>query len=702
MRKRFLFTVLMLAAQAALAQSTAVAPPQAARKPHVTVTHGDTLRDDYFWLREKGSPEVLAYLEAENAFTDTFMAPTVALQEKLYAEILGRIQETDMNVPYRKGGYYYYSRTEKGAQYPIYCRKQGSLEAPEQILIDMNALAAGRPFMGLGDMEVSDDGNFLAFTTDTTGFRQYDLRVKDLRDGSILVDHAERVTGIAWCPDNRTIFYTQEDPVSKRSYRLFRHVLGTDAHDLVYEEKDELYDLWVWRTRSGGYVMLGAGSATTSEMWFLPADRPETEFVSIAGRRDGHEYYADHAGDRFFIRTNDKGRNFRLVTAPVSAPGDGWKEVIPHRDSVMLEDLDCFASFYVCQEREKGVPQLRITDLASGKAHRVEFPEPSYMVYGSSNEEFGATAFRFAYQSMVTPSSVFDYDVKTKQRTLLKQQPVLGGYDAAQYRSERLYAKAADGTEVPISIVYRVEKGEKRPRSRPMLLMGYGSYGYSMDATFSSARLSLLDRGMIYGIAHVRGGGEMGKRWHEDGRLMAKKNTFTDFIACADYLVEKEYTAREKLAITGGSAGGLLMGAVVNMRPDLCRVVYASVPFVDVMNTMLDASLPLTVGEYLEWGNPNEKPAYDYMKSYSPYDNVEKKAYPVMLVRTSYNDSQVMYWEPAKWVAKLRDHKTDTNPLVFKINLDPAGHGGASGRYDKLREAAFDYAFLLTQLGVER
>ncbi len=696
----FLF---MVAIGSAVAPALALdlKPPVADKRPHLSVTHGDTLRDDYFWLREKTSPDVVRYLEAENAYVDAVMEPTKALQETLYGEMLGRIKETDEEVPYRDGGHYYYSRTEEGKQYVIYARKRGSLEAPEQVILDVNELATGHAFMGVTDLTVSDDGNFLAFSTDTTGFRQYDLHVKDLRTGVILPDHAERVTTITWAADNRTLFYTQEDPVSKRWYRLYRHVLGSkDADELVYEEKNELFDIWAWRSRSHAYVFVGSSSSTTSEMWFIPADRSTAPMASVAGRRDGREYYIDHAGDRFYLRTNDTGRNFRLVSAPVNAPGEVWTELVPHRDDVMLEDIDCFAGHYVLEERENGVPRLRVVDIGSGASQTIDMPEPVYQVYSSDNYEFDTTVFRFGYESFITPESIYDYDVKTKQRTLLKQMPVLGGYDPKRYRSERLYATATDGTRIPISIVYRVDAGEKSPHGRPMLLLGYGSYGISMDVSFSSNRVSLLDRGMIYGIAHIRGGGELGKRWHEEGRLMTKRNTFTDFIACAEYLIAQGYTSKDQLAATGRSAGGLLMGAIANLRPDLFKVVFTAVPFVDVMNTMLDASLPLTTQEYLEWGDPNQKAAYDYMKSYSPYDNVAHKAYPVMLVRTSFNDSQVMYWEPAKWVAKLRADKTDDHLLLFKTKLDPGGHGGASGRYDRLRDTAFEYAFLLTQLGV--
>jgi oligopeptidase B len=696
-------TLLFLAATVLAASTLAgpPAPPVATRKPHVTVTHGDSLRDDYFWMREKESPAVMRHLESENAYVDAVMEPTKPLQEQLYNEMLGRIQETDVDVPYRKGGHYYYSRTEQGKQYSIQCRRKGSMDAPEEVILDLNVMGAGLDFISLGDMEVSDDGNLLAYSLDTTGFRQYEMHVKDLRTGEILKDAAPRVTSIVWASDNKTIFYVQEDPVSKRSFQAFRHALGVAADELLYEEKNELFDLWMYRTRSGAFVIMGASSSTTSEMWHLRADQPAGKFASMAGRVDKREYYVDHAGDRFFIVTNDKGRNFRLVSAPVSAPGKDWKELVAHRDDVMLEDVDCFKDFYVLSERKDGVPVLRVTELAGGKTHAIEFPEPVYVVEGTSNREFDTSQYRLVYESFVTPSSVFDYNVKTRARELRKQQPVLGGYDASRYRSERMYAKAADGTRIPISIVYRVDpKDNKHPRHRPMLLLGYGSYGISMDVTFSSNRLSLLDRGMIYGIAHVRGGGELGKKWHEDGRLMSKKNTFTDFIACCEHVAKEGYTTKEQLAVTGRSAGGLLMGAVLNMRPDLYRIAVVGMPFVDVMNTMLDSSLPLTVGEYLEWGNPNDKAAYDYMKSYSPYDNITRQRYPVTLVRTSFNDSQVMYWEPAKWVAKLREYKTGDELLLFKTKLEPGGHSGASGRYDKLRDLAFEYAFILSQLGV--
>jgi oligopeptidase B len=633
------------------------------------------------------------------------MKPTAGFQEALYKEMLARIKETDENVPYRRGDYFYYTRTEQGKQYPIFCRKKGDLKAPEDVTLDMNKMAEGQKFFSVGSYNVSEDGNLLAFSTDTTGFRQYNLFVKDLRTGKISEKIADRVTSVAWANDNKTLFYGQEDEVTKRSNKIFRHALGGGKHDLLFEEKDELYNTGVGKTRSKGYIVVSSTSSTTSEMRYLPADKPGGELKLFLPRKENHEYYIDHLGDNFYIRTNDQGKNFRLVTAPVGDPSpNNWKEIIPHRKDVMLEDVDCYAGHYIAVERENGLPKFRVTDLKSGKSHEIEFQDPVYVAYPGPNAEFNTTNFRYNYESFITPGSVYDYDVVTRKRELRKQQPVLGGYNQELYKSERVYATASDGVKVPISIVYKkdLKRDGQRPQNSPMLLEGYGSYGISNDVDFSSNRLSLLDRGVVFCIAHIRGGGELGKEWHDQGKMMVKRNTFTDFIAAADYLVNEKYTSKDRLIITGGSAGGLLMGAVTNMRPDLFKAVVSYVPFVDVMNTMLDASLPLTVGEYLEWGNPNEKPAYDYMRSYSPYDNIEKKAYPTMLVRTSLNDSQVMYWEPAKYVAKLREMKTDNNLLLFKIKLEPGGHGGASGRYDRLRDMAFDYAFILGQFGVTK
>jgi len=676
-------------------------PPIAKKVPKTRQVNGETRVDDYFWLREKNNPEVIEYLKAEDAYADAMMQSTKEFQSSLYKEMLARIKETDMDVPYRKDGYFYYSRTERGKQYPILCRKKGSLKAPEEVTLDMNEMAKGHEFFTLGSYAVSNDRNLLAYTVDITGFRQFTLHIKDLRTGKVLPDTAERVTSVAWANDNETLFYTQEDLMTKRSNKFFRRHLGNSDSELLYEEKDELYDIGASRTRSRGFIFLVSYSKTTSEVRFLSADRPDDPLKIFLPRHEGHEYYVDHIADLFYIRTNDQGKDFRLVTAPVNDPRKGnWRELLSHRKGVKLEDIDCFANHYVVLERENGIPKIRVNDLASGESNFIEFQEPVYLAFPGPNADFDTTTYRFNFQSFVTPSSVYDYDFKTRQRKLLKQQPVLGGYNPERYQSERVYAVAPDGTKVPISMVYR--KTMARNGARPMLLEGYGSYGFPNDVSFSSNRLSLLDRGLIFGIAHVRGGGELGKEWHDQGKLMAKRNTFTDFIACAEHLIRERYTSPKNLVITGGSAGGLLMGAVTNMRPDLFHAVLSYVPFVDVINTMLDASLPLTSQEYLEWGNPNGKPAYEYMRSYSPYDNIEKKAYPGMLVRTSLNDSQVMYWEPAKYVAKLRATKTDRNWLLLKVKLEPGGHGGASGRYDRLRDTAFDYAFILYQLGIAK
>ena len=685
------------------AQEQPPKPPIAKKVPKTTQIHGYTVTDDYAWLADKTKTDkdMLAYLKAETDYADAMMASTKGFQDSLYKEMLSRIKETDENVPYRYGDYFYYTRTEQGKQYPIYCRKKGSLTATEEVTIDMNEMAKGKDYFSVGAYNISDNSNLLAFSTDTTGFRQYDLFIKDLTTGKISEKVAERVTSVAWATDNKTLFYTTEDATTKRTDKFLRHVLGSGKHDLLYEEKDELYRIFAGRTRSKGYIIVGAASSTTSEMRFLPANNPTAELKLILPRKEGHEYYVDHNGDKFYIRTNDKGKNFRLVTASVNdLKQENWKELIPYRKEVMLEDMDSFADHFIASERENGIPKIRITDLKTSQTHYVEFPEPVYVAYGTANLEFNTTNFRFGYESLITPSSIFDYDVKTRNRELKKQQPVLGGYDMKLYKSERIYATASDGTKVPLSVVYK--KDLKLDGKRPLLLEAYGSYGYPYDVGFSSQRLSLLDRGVVYAIGHIRGGGDLGKEWHDQGKMMVKKNTFTDFIACAEHLVKTKYTSSDRLIVTGGSAGGLLMGAVTNMRPDLFKAVVSYVPFVDVMNTMLDATLPLTVGEYLEWGNPNEKAAYDYMRSYSPYENIEAKAYPTMLVRTSLNDSQVMYWEPAKYVARLRSLKTDKNLLLFKVKLEPGGHGGASGRYDRLKDMAFDYAFMLGQFGITK
>jgi oligopeptidase B len=677
-------------------------PPVAKTIPKTDTIHGDVRVDDYAWLREKDSPDVLAYLEAENAYTDAVTAPTEALQETLYREMKARIQETDLSVPYRYGGYFYYSRTEEGRQYPIRCRKQGSLEAEEQVTLDLNALAEGHSYLGLGAYAVSDDGNLLAYSTDVTGFRQYTLHVKDLRTGELLPDRIEKTLSVVWAGDNKTLFYTVED-AAKRPHRLYRHTLGRAEDALLYEEADALYSVYAQRSRSQAFLFLTAASSKTTEVRYLPSDRPEAEWSLVRPRETDHRYYLDHHGDRFYVRT-DKGenvgdaKNFRIASAPLDAPQD-WTEFLPHDPAVTREGMAFFASHAVISEREGGLEQLRVIALGaeggSGDAHLVSFPEPAYSVHLDMNPEFDTPLVRYQYQSLITPASVYDYDMNTQAATLLKRTPVLGGYDPEQYVSVRLHAPASDGTLVPISLVSK--KGVPGDGTAPLLLHGYGSYGLSYPVSFSSGRVSLLDRGVTVAIAHIRGGGELGEDWREAGKLRRKRSTFTDFIACAEHLIGEGYTSPGRLAIQGGSAGGLLMGAVVNERPDLFRAVLSQVPFVDVLNTMLDASLPLTVGEYLEWGNPNVQEDYEYMKTYCPYTNLAAKAYPALLVKTSLNDSQVMYWEAAKYVAKLRALGTGDAALLLKTNMG-AGHGGSSGRYDALRETAFDYAFLLMQL----
>jgi len=706
--KSFLFALLlslsisMFASMNVMAQDgkspMLLQPPATEKKPKVTEINGDRMVDDYFWLREKTNPAVIEHLKAENAYSSAVMKPTEALQDKLYNEILSHIKETDETVPYRWGDYFYYSRTVKGQQYPIYCRKQGSVEAPEQILLDLNEMAKNEKFMSIGSFAPSDDGNILAYSTDNTGYRQYTLHFKNLKTGDLLPDHMDRVDAIAWITDNKTIFYVTEDEVSKRNDKLWRHVLGTDKYELVYEEKDELFDIGVERTRDKAVILLGAFSKTSTEYRFIPANDPNATWKVIMPRQADHEYDVDHRGDLFYIRTNKGAKNFRVVTAPVSdASEKNWKEFIAHRPAVKIESIDLFSDHAVVSEWENGLEQIEIVNFKDDSRHRVVFPEPVYSAGISGNREFKTNVVRYNYQSLTTPSSVFDYDMNTGKATLRKQQEVPGGFDKANYKAERIFATAADGTKVPMSVVYR--KTVKLDGSAPLLLYGYGSYGISIPPTFSAGRLALLDRGVVYVIGHIRGGGELGEPWRDAGRMMNKMNTFTDFIACAEYLIDKKYTSKNRIVIQGGSAGGMLMGAVANMRPDLFKAVLAQVPFVDVLNTMLDASLPLTTSEYIEWGNPNEKAAYNYMKKYSPYDNIHKADYPAMLVKVSLNDSQVPYWEGSKFVAKLRDYKTDHNPLILKVNMG-AGHGGASGRYDAYHETAFDYAFMLWQMGI--
>jgi oligopeptidase B len=685
-------------------------PPHARQEPTPTTLHGQTLEDNYRWMRDKSSPELLAHLEAENAYTLSVMSDTEQLQSKLYAEMLSHIKETDESVPYLQRGWFYYVRTVEGSQYSIHCRKLATgpkfdESQPEQILLDVNQLAVDQPFMAVGGMTVSPDGFRLAYSTDNTGFRQYTLHIRDLKTGKDLPDTAERVGSMTWAADSTTLFYTTEDEVTKRHDHLFRHRLGDAANDdaVVYEEKDERFNLGVGKTRDGKYLLMEAGSHTTNECRFLAADSPDGQFQMIAPRVDDQEYSVDHREGLFYIRTNDVGKNFRVVTTRVETPNrDSWQEFIGLDQNVPLEDFDVFSSFYVSSRRELGLPTVAVTRFGEGDgagSKEIEFPEPVYSAGAHANREFDTDAFRYSYTSLVSPASVYEYDVKSGSSTLLKQQEVPGGFDSTRYASERVWVEASDGVQIPVSVVYR-RTSFNQDLKNPLYIYGYGSYGYALPIGFSASRLSLLDRGVVIAYAHIRGGGEMGDSWHDAGKMMVKRNTFTDFISITEQLVAKGYGARDRVAIEGGSAGGLLMGAVVNERPELFRVVLSHVPFVDVMNTMLDASLPLTVAEYEEWGNPNEAEAFAYMRSYSPYDNLKPGDYPAMLVKTSLNDSQVMYWEPAKYVAKLRTLKTNDTPLLLHINMD-AGHGGASGRYDYLKEIAFDYAFLLTQLGAE-
>ena len=692
--------VLLLGPSLAASQGIAppATPPIAEQRPHLVVVHGDTIEDPYFWLRNKADPAVRAYLESENAYAESMLAPTKGLQERLYREMLSRIKQTDLSVPYREDGYWYYTRVEEGKQYPIYLRRRGSMEAPEQLLLDLNEMAKGQSFMSLGDFEVSDDGSLLAYSFDSTGFRQYALRVKDLRTGRVLPDRAGKVGSLAWAADGRTLFYTVEDE-AKRQHRLYRHVLGqTGADELLHEEPDKRFGVRVGRTRSGDWLVLRIGSLTTSEVRVLPADRPAGTFAPVAARIQGQEYSLEHHGDRFFIRANDAGRNFRLVSAPVATPGrEHWKEVVPHRADVMLEDAEFFRDFYVLSERAGGLQRLRVVSLATGTTRDVPFPEPTYAAGTAFNPEFDTPSFRYSYRSFVTPSSVYEYDVATAKSTLLKQTEVLGGYDPKQYVSERVHVAARDGTRIPVSLVYR--RGVARDGSAPLLLAAYGSYGSPSSVGFSSNRLSLLDRGFVFALAHIRGGGDLGQAWHDDGRMMKKMNTFTDYVDVAQWLVDQRYTSSSRLVAEGASAGGLLMGAVANLRPDLFGAMVIHVPFVDVVNTMLDETIPLTVGEFEEWGNPKIEAEYRYLRQYDPYLNIARKAYPAMLVKTSFNDSQVLYHEPAKYTARMRAMRTDDEPLLLVTNMG-AGHGGSSGRYDRLREIALDYAFMLQQVGL--
>jgi oligopeptidase B len=678
-----------------------LSPPVAKVISKADTLHGDIRIDNYFWLREKSNPEVIKYLEAENEYTEAVMKHTTKFQERLYEELLDRIKETDLSVPEKIDDYYYYSRTEEGKQYSIYCRKKESLDAEEEILLDQNALAEGYNYFDIGAFQISPDHQLLAYSVDTTGSETFTLYVKDLNAGELLKDEIKNIYyDVEWGNNNKTIFYITLDE-AKRPYKLYRHILGTaqEEDEMVYHESDEAFYLSISKTRDKEYLIMTLGSMTTTEVRYLKADLPKDNFKVIHPRQHEMEYYVTHHDDKFYIMTNDEAKNFKLMEVTVTDPSKkNWKEVIPHRDSVKIDGMDVFRNHLVVYERERGLKKLRITNLINNQIHYVDFPEPVYTFWRDRNPDFNTNVLRFTYTSLVTPKSVFDYNMDDKTRELKKQYEVLGGYDPSLYQSERIFAKVSDGTMVPMSLVYK--KGMVKDGNNPLYLYGYGAYGISWEPTFSSNRLSLLDRGFVYAIAHVRGGGEMGRYWYDEGKLLKKKNTFTDFIACAEHLIAENYTSGDKLVICGGSAGGLLVGAVTNMRPDLFEAVIADVPFVDALNTMLDPSIPLTVIEYEEWGNPNEKEYYDYMKSYSPYDNVEAKEYPNMLITAGLNDPRVQYWEPAKWTAKLRALKTDKNILLLKTKMGE-GHMGASGRYDYLKDIAFEYAFIFDLFGIE-
>ncbi len=692
-------TAILLTMTLTVPAAEPIKPPAAKVAPKTFTLHGDTRTDNYFWLREKTNPEVIQYLEDENHYTEAVMKDTEGLQKKLYEEILGRIKETDTNVPARQGEYFYYTRTEKGKQYPINCRKRVGTET-EEILLDQNELAKGQKYWRVGALRPSFDQRLIAYSYDTKGDENYSIVMKDLSSGKLLSDEVGNNQGVVqWANDNKTLFYVTLDE-AKRPFKVWRHTLGTKQADdkLIYHEADERFFLEISKSRSRRFVFISAGSKNSTEVRYLDANQPNGDFKVILPRENEVEYDVEDQGDSFYIRTNEHAKNFRLVKAPISDPSrKNWKEVLPHRPDVKLDGADAFQNHLVVYERENGLSKVRVEDLRTGKVHHVSFPEPAYTVMPVDNFTYETNQLRFRYTSLVTPGSVYDYNLDTQHRELLKRDEVIGGYDPDQYVSERIFATAGDGTKIPIALVHK--KGAQRDGKAPLYLYAYGSYGLNSEPHFDTARLSLLNRGFTYAIATIRGGSEMGEQWHDQGKMLHKKNTFTDFIDAAQYLVNQKYTSPDRLVIMGGSAGGLLMGAVTNMRPDLFKVVIAKVPFVDVMNTMLDPSLPLTVTEYEEWGNPNEAKYYNYMRSYSPYDNVQRKAYPNMLVTAGLNDPRVSYWEPAKWVAKLRTMKTDDNTLLLKTNMG-SGHFGASGRYERIKETAFEYAFILKMLGI--
>ncbi|MCC7306743.1 MAG: S9 family peptidase [Acidobacteria bacterium] len=684
----------------------AMKPPNAKKEPKVLKIHGYEIVDNYAWLRDrsdKKDPEIMKYLDAENAYTEANMGSHKGFIDTLYKEMLGRIKQDDTSVPYKRGNFWYFTKTEQGKQYPVYLRSKTRDGKNAEVLLDQNEMAKGYKFYAIAAFEPSDDGNLLAFSTDTSGYRQYTLRVKDLKTGKMLSEKIERVTSSEWSPDGKFLFYGQEDPISKRSDKIFRHTVGSNAPDvLVYEEKDVLFESSISRSRDQKMFFINSDAATMNEFRYLPADNPQGEWKLIAPRRDAHEYWATFDNGEFYILTNKDAENFKVVRAPLSDPTEkNWTDFIPHNPAIKVENISFFKDYAVVSELENGLEYIKVMDRKTKRAPvRIETPESVYTMGLSNNPEYDTPFIRYSYSSMITPNSTYEFDLKSRKSELIKQQEIPSGYDKTQYETTRVWSTSRDGVKVPISIV--MKKGTKLDGRSPMLLYAYGSYGSSMTPDFSSNRFSLVDRGMIYAITHIRGGSELGEKWRQDGRMFKKKNTFNDFVDSAKWLIANKYTAADRLVIEGGSAGGLLMGAVVNQSPETFKAAIVQVPFVDVMNTMIDDTLPLTTGEWIEWGNPrDDKKAWDYMYSYSPYDNIKAQDYPNMLVEISLNDSQVPYWEGAKFVAKLREMKTDDNTLLLKTNMG-AGHGGSSGRYDRLKEVAFEFAYALSQVGITK